>query len=551
MEYNIQKYQFHQNGKDYVVSTGLVGDKIRITCQEDLTLEGPFYSNEFSLYDLRAANQFFRLTQTPQDALIEINKGIERQKTALKEGTNNTMIFMGYLIIGTDNDIYNLVLRRDFEPNRYGIFTPPTTNASDLVLATNYKVDGERLKSAEANEGDLQREQTVIEEELSNAIPEINKMKKISIDIEEENALIKERIKILQKQLEQRKYNVIRLKQENATLKKDNENLNAYIRNQENIIRDKQAMQDNVKIQVRPNINHGTSAVTSRFEQPALRTFLSRAGAKPTTEEYSQMLNYTVTTPTPNTIISPTTYVQTQYAQYPQTQYIPASYGTTPQIVQTVYQQPQIIVQPPQNLAPSFNYTPNKQLRNSNYSMTTNASYNNPTYRAYLNKGSREVVFKNRVNTPDLDKNRNIKKDLQNSFRDNNINNINKDVPYTSSANKKLNTEIPLSSQYSKPNININNDTLNSIKRNKEKIDNYNSKMGISNTLNNSNNDINYNSQMANISGKIWEGPQRPKGSRMPKANYGNYSGEQYGSNKKSNHNKAPDVGYSSYKPNN
>ena len=129
------------------------------------------------------------------------------------------MIFMGYLIIGTDNDIYNLVLRRDFEPNRYGIFTPPTTNASDLVLATNYKVDGERLKSAEANEGDLQREQTVIEEELSNAIPEINKMKKISIDIEEENALIKERIKILQKQLEQRKYNVIRLKQENATLK--------------------------------------------------------------------------------------------------------------------------------------------------------------------------------------------------------------------------------------------------------------------------------------------------------------------------------------------
>ena len=546
MEYNVQKYQFHQNGKDYVVSTGLVGDKIRITCQEDLTLEGPFYSNEFSLYDLRAANQFFRLTQTPQDALIEINKGIERQKTALKEGTNNTMIFMGYLIIGTDNDVYNLVLRRDFEPNRYGVFTPPTTNASNLVLDSNYKVDGERLKSAEVKEGDLQREQTLIEEELSNAIPEINKMKKISIDIEEENALIKERIKILQKQLEQRKYNVIRLKQENATLKKDNETLNAYIRNQENIIRDKQAMQDNVKIQTRPNINHGASAVTSRFEQPALRTFLSRAGAKPTTEEYSQMLNYTVTTPTPTptTIITPTTYVQTQYDQYPQTQYFPTTtYETTPQIVQTVYQQPQIIVQPPQNLAPSFSYSPNKQLRNSNYSINTNVSYNNPTYRAYLNTGSREVVFKNRVNDP----NRNIKKNLQTSFRDNNINNINKDIAYTSSANKRINTEIPLSNQLSKPNI--NNKTLNDIQRNKEKTDNYNSKMGISNTLNNSNNDIKYNSQMANISGKVGEGSQRAKGSRMPKANYGNYSGEQYGSNKKSN-NKGPDVGYSSYKPN-
>ena len=53
MEYNIKKYQFHQNEKDYVVSTGLIYDRIRITCQENLIFDGPFYSNEFSLYDLR------------------------------------------------------------------------------------------------------------------------------------------------------------------------------------------------------------------------------------------------------------------------------------------------------------------------------------------------------------------------------------------------------------------------------------------------------------------------------------------------------------------
>ena len=118
MEYNIQKYQFHQDGKDYVVSTGLVGDRIRITCQENLALDGPFYSNEFSLHDLRTANQFFKLTQTPEEALNEINKGIERQKSGLKPGLNDTMQFLGYLVIGTDNDVYNLVLRRDYEPDK-------------------------------------------------------------------------------------------------------------------------------------------------------------------------------------------------------------------------------------------------------------------------------------------------------------------------------------------------------------------------------------------------------------------------------------------------
>ena len=42
MEYNTQKYQFNQDGRDFVVSTGLVGNRVRITCQENLALDGPF-----------------------------------------------------------------------------------------------------------------------------------------------------------------------------------------------------------------------------------------------------------------------------------------------------------------------------------------------------------------------------------------------------------------------------------------------------------------------------------------------------------------------------
>ena len=180
--------------------------------------------------DLKAANQFFRLTQTLEEALNEINKGIERQKTGLKAELNDIMQFLGYLVIGTDNDVYNLVLRRDYEPNKYGVFTPPASGTADLVLATNYHNDGARLNLAEKNAGDLQRDESAIKEELSAAIPEINKLKKISIDIEEENALIKERLRILQKQLEEKKFRVNRLKEENVNLKRDNLNLNNYIK---------------------------------------------------------------------------------------------------------------------------------------------------------------------------------------------------------------------------------------------------------------------------------------------------------------------------------
>ena len=329
MEYNTNKYQFNQDGKDFVVSTGLVSDRIRITCQESLALDGPFYSNEFSLDDLRRVNQFFMLPQTPQEALLEINKGIERQKSGLSRGTNDTMIFIGYLVIGTDKDAYNLPLRRDYEPNKYGIFTPPRTGAADLVLQSNYQVDGKRLNRSEAICGDLQSEQTALEEELNRIIPEINKLRKLSLDIKEENALIKERLKILQEQLEERKRSVFKLKEENEILKRENQELNNYIKNQEHAIREKQAIQTTIKVKSRPNISHGKSAITSKFEQSALRTFLPRAAIKPITEDYIQNTT-TYIAGNPTTIITGTTgQVQPaqQYVVTPQktleTKYLP------------------------------------------------------------------------------------------------------------------------------------------------------------------------------------------------------------------------------------
>ena len=544
MEYNIQKYQFHQNGKDYVVSTGLVGDRIRITCQENLALDGPFYSNEFSLYELRVANQFFRLSRSPEEALLEINKSIERQKCSLKPGMNDTMHFLGYLVIGTDNDVYNLILRRDFEPNKYGIFTPPSTGAADLVLTTNYNVDGRRLIMAEQNSGNLQREQTYIEEELNRIIPEINKFRRITMDIEEENALIRERIKILQKQLEQKKYNIYKLKQENENLKRDNLNLNNYITNVENAIRNKQAIQTTINIPEKPNIIPGKSAVTSKFEQSALRTFLPRTGAKPTTEDYSHNMNYTLIEPSPNINYIVTEPVQTHYINNAniiedkiETQYLPPIYQQT----QVIDPQPQQIILQTQ---PIYNISPQTQLRNSNYSMSSNNSYNKSYYPAYLSSAS-SFDYKNRINDP------NYYKSIAKNY------NANKNVSYTSQmAQINQNKIIPVGNMLNKSNSdkNIYNDNL---KKN-AKLDNqgYNSAMGIGPSINNSK-DIGYNSQMAKTQGNPNEGYKKPTGSRMPKVNLGNYSGPLLGSKnqnisqkkKKNDSPEIPEIGYSSYKP--
>ena len=456
MEYNIRKYQFYQDGKNYVVSTGLVYDQIRITCQENLALDGPFYSNEFSLYDLQKIHQFFLLTKTPEEALKEINKGIERQKTGLKLGSNDIMHFLGYLVIGTDNDVFILNLKRNYDPNKYGIFTPPPTGAADLVLSTNYQVDGTRLNIGEINAGNLQREQTMIEEELERIIPQINKLKRISMDIEEENALIKERIKILQKKMEQKKYNVFRLKEENANLKQENQSLINMIDEKQNEIRNKQAIQTQIQIKQRPNINPQTNAIVSKFEQPALRTFFPRTGAKPNIEEYTPNYNYIPTE-------TYTTYENVEN-QYP-VQVLPTVYEVPQPPVILNVQQP-IIKYPQQNPI----------LR---YSNKSHMSYNNNTYRAYLKTPSKDIVYQNKVYNPNVS-NKNVSSQY---ISNNNIYNNNKSETLTDKINYYGNQ-------------NINKDYT------------------------------------------------KPTGSRMPKANFGNYS-----SNQKNKTKDSPTVGYSSYKP--
>ena len=520
MEYNTQKYQFNQDGRDFVVSTGLVNNRVRITCQENLALDGPFYSNEFSLEDLRHAHQFFMIAQTPEDALKEINKGIERQKSGLSPGQNDTMLFLGYLVIGTDNDVYNLPLRRDYEPNRYGIFTPPSSGAADLVLQSNYQIDGNRLNANEKHAGDLQKVETYLEEELNRVIPEINKLRKISLDIKEENALIKERLKILQDQLEERKRSVFKLKEENESLKRGNQELSNFIRTQENTIREKQTKQQTIKIRSRPNIMPGKSAITSKFEQSALRTFLPRTVLKPATEDYIKKNEYVVSAPTE--VIN-----QVIVEQAPTTQYnIPVENKTLqPRVLPTIYQ-PEKILSPQiiQTDFPNTTYTSKPNNEYSTQTYTQNSYYNlnsPPPSQNYIND-EKDAPYSSLMSRPQP----NV---TYTSSRMAPISDDIKDIPYSSS---KINDK-EKNISYSSARIGTNNN---------KNITYTSSKMG------NNNENVSYtSSKMGNNNKYLTGNSSYPKGSRAPKYSKPKGSREpnvNYSSRKDGN----PETGYSSVK---
>ena len=108
-EYNIQTYELNQSGKDYILTTGLINDNLRITCRDHLELTGPIYINDFSLGDLSSKNKYFMLSDSIESAQTEINKAIERQKCGLKQEGNVLKVII-YLTIGTDKSNLNLSL---------------------------------------------------------------------------------------------------------------------------------------------------------------------------------------------------------------------------------------------------------------------------------------------------------------------------------------------------------------------------------------------------------------------------------------------------------
>ena len=98
-EYNIQTYELNQEGRDFILTTGLVHDSIRVTCREHIEISGPYYMGEFSLSELSSIHKYFFLTESIEAAQLEINKAIERQKCGVKDEGEILKIII-YLIIG-------------------------------------------------------------------------------------------------------------------------------------------------------------------------------------------------------------------------------------------------------------------------------------------------------------------------------------------------------------------------------------------------------------------------------------------------------------------
>ena len=130
----VSRYQVTQDDKEYILSTALVNEKIRIECQDKNFESSPIYSKDFSLIELRTFSEIFTLVQSISEAQNELNNTIEKQQvTIVNQGDSMEISFIVQIGSYEQELIFQLPIKNKSSKN-FAQQTLPKAQISPQVI---------------------------------------------------------------------------------------------------------------------------------------------------------------------------------------------------------------------------------------------------------------------------------------------------------------------------------------------------------------------------------------------------------------------------------
>ena len=301
MEYeddSLKFFKLNQDGKEYILIISIYEDYIRLSCQENFGKSGNYYETDFNLNDLCEINRYFLIMSSIYEAENELIKAIEKQKVGIEIG-NNLLNVIFYLIIGTDNVLLKFPLaRRDkaYKTIKFPEEQEPFTGDIHLKNKGNYPEDENRIINIEKYNQDLKQSQIELINDMQNLLDITEKLKKETSFLYEENSKLNTRLRTIQKENNDRNLEVNLLKEEEHILNDENIKLKNYNIDlerllaqkkenlQKNFLESKQRKSKKGEI----DLGNGPKAISSRYENTKVKTYIPRITAKPKVEAYEE-----------------------------------------------------------------------------------------------------------------------------------------------------------------------------------------------------------------------------------------------------------------------
>ena len=300
-EVNIRFFKLNQDGKEYILSLSIYEDCIRLTCQENKGISGNYYETNYTLNELCEINRFFFIMNSLYEAQNELIKAIEKQKIGIELGQNSLNLIF-YLIIGTDNILLKLPLaKRDKSYKRVRIpeDQEPFTGDVHLKNKGNYPEDERRIITLEKYNDQLKQSQSALIDGVQNLMDVTEKLKKETSILFEENSKLNTRLKAIQKENFERNLEVDNLKKEEQILNEESIKLKNYNNELEKLLAQKKENLRKTFIESQQNkfrkgeidYGNGPKAISSRFDNAQIKTFIPRLTAKPKVDAYEESIS--------------------------------------------------------------------------------------------------------------------------------------------------------------------------------------------------------------------------------------------------------------------
>ena len=222
------RYQVTQDGKDYILSTVIINDKIRIECQDNNFTPIPTYYKDYSLTDLNSFSEIFKLIPTIVEAQNELNNAIEQQQVKLTNKNDFMEISFTVQISNYVQEIiFQLPMRSTSPVSPVSNISAPTITAvededyPDCTYSTQpnapvqvvsqqvmqrteqtyeYPLDHDRINKIESNSNLIKENHEQLKQLLNDLKMKIHMIKKQTGDIRKENGILNMKTLELKKQ---------------------------------------------------------------------------------------------------------------------------------------------------------------------------------------------------------------------------------------------------------------------------------------------------------------------------------------------------------------
>jgi hypothetical protein len=153
MSSNVQKFQLTQGGINYILTTQIEADFVKLTCVKSDIPNSPIYTGRFSLAQLKQLSKLFNTMTTIYEAQDFLNQSLEKQKVNVKlDGVlmSITLYFQREVqaenIISTTTDYNSQAINYQSQPVEYNtveqtqdyLNIPITTNTTTETVENTY-----------------------------------------------------------------------------------------------------------------------------------------------------------------------------------------------------------------------------------------------------------------------------------------------------------------------------------------------------------------------------------------------------------------------------